>query len=327
MAGICSRIGGAVGDGSLLAATAAGAPATGARGADAAALGPGGPPGARRTRIRTAIPASAAPPPPSSARSQARRGDAWRSRRAGREASGLIGSAGYRHGLGAVRENPGATALAVPEDGCGRASGGDGGRADRQRDPVRQAGGASAASLGRARGHRFAGVPDRGARRGVVAAVGLRHVREARKQVDSAAGGPVGDLGGRRVRRVAAVHQGIGDAGEGAKLDRDDVVLKPPAVREAGRVPADQAGRVGDCAGGMAMLSRRRSAWVLPPSVTFWKPGTIPAGRPVRKMATRSARCLAGGIDSSLAFSASRLGNTPGTRLAAGRPAPGRRRR
>src|ERR1700678_4124071 len=199
MAGICSCIGGAVGDGSLFAATAAGAPATGARGADAAALGPGGPPGARRTRIRTAIPASATPPPPSSARSQARRGDARQSRRAGREASDLIGRAGYRHGLGAVRENPGATAVAVPEDGRGRAGGGYGGRGGRAPGPVGQAGGASAAGLGRARGHCLAGVPDWGARRGVVAAVGLRHVREAWKQVDSAAGGPVGDLGGRRI--------------------------------------------------------------------------------------------------------------------------------
>ena len=51
----------------------------------------------------------------------------------------------------------------------------------------------------------------------------------------------VGDLRGRRIRGVAAVHQRIGDAGEGAKLDRDDVVLKPPAVREAGRVSADRA--------------------------------------------------------------------------------------
>jgi hypothetical protein len=42
------------------------------------------------------------------------------------------------------------------------------------------------------------------------------------------------------------------------------------------------------------------------------KPGTIPGGRPVRKMAARSARCLAGGIDCSLAFSTSRLGKTPG---------------
>src|ERR1700733_7780829 len=117
MAGICSRIGGAVGDGSLFGVTAAGAPGTGGPGADAAALGPGGPPGARRTRIRTAIPAAAAPAPPSSARSQARRGDAWRSRRGSRKASGLIGRAGYRHGLGAVRESPGATAAPVAEDG------------------------------------------------------------------------------------------------------------------------------------------------------------------------------------------------------------------
>src|ERR1700722_6609514 len=145
IAGIRSRIGGAVGDGSLFAATAAGAPATGGRGADAAALGPGGPPGARRTRIRTAMPATATPPPPSSARSQARRRDARRSRRASREASDLIGRAGYRHGLGAVRENPGATVVAVPEDGRGRARGGYGGCADRQRDPGGPAGGGPAA--------------------------------------------------------------------------------------------------------------------------------------------------------------------------------------
>src|ERR1700722_12178635 len=64
MAGICSRIGGAVGDGSLFGATAAGAPGTGGRGADAAALGAGGPPGPGEHHGERGHPR---PPPPAPA--------------------------------------------------------------------------------------------------------------------------------------------------------------------------------------------------------------------------------------------------------------------
>ena len=40
--------------------------------------------------------------------------------------------------------------------------------------------------------------------------------------------------------------------------------------------------------GGMATLSRSSSAWVVP--VKFWNPGMRPAGMPVSRMASRSAR-------------------------------------
>ena len=58
---------------------------------------------------------------------------------------------------------------------------------------------------------------------------------------------------------------------------------------------------LGDDDGGIATLSRSMSAGVLP--VKFWKPGMIPAGSPVSRMATRSARGF---------VSAARCGNTPG---------------
>ena len=53
--------------------------------------------------------------------------------------------------------------------------------------------------------------------------------------------------------------------------------------------------------GGIATLRRSMSASVVP--VKFWKPGTIPSGMPVCRIATRSARS---------ASSAARLGNTSG---------------
>ncbi len=60
--------------------------------------------------------------------------------------------------------------------------------------------------------------------------------------------------------------------------------------------------------GGMAMFSRSMSAWTVPLPVTFWKPGTMPAGIPVSRIASRSARGL------PEALSAARLGKTPGYR-------------
>ena len=45
--------------------------------------------------------------------------------------------------------------------------------------------------------------------------------------------------------------------------------------------------------GGIAMLRRSMSAWVVP--VKFWNPVMSPGGMPVRRMATRSARLGAGG--------------------------------
>ena len=48
-------------------------------------------------------------------------------------------------------------------------------------------------------------------------------------------------------------------------------------------------GRVDELvAGGMAKFSLSMSAWTVP--VKFWKPPMIPEGRPVIKMAVRSAR-------------------------------------
>ena len=54
-------------------------------------------------------------------------------------------------------------------------------------------------------------------------------------------------------------------------------------------------------AGGTARFSLSMSAGVFP--VKFWKPGTIPDGMPVSRIATRSARA---------AVYFARLGKTPG---------------
>ena len=64
----------------------------------------------------------------------------------------------------------------------------------------------------------------------------------------------------------------------------------------------------------MATLRRSRSACVGP--VKFWKPGTIPAGIPVSRIATRSAR-------SCSSRCAARFGNTPGYRSGSSVPSSG----
>ena len=89
------------------------------------------------------------------------------------------------------------------------------------------------------------------------------------------------------VRRVARIDKRKRRPGDRAQLDRDDVVEDPPAVREPGEVASDDPERV--------RVARRRrdrhvqpqlSASVVP--VKFWKPGTIPDGMPVSRIATRS---------------------------------------
>jgi hypothetical protein len=61
---------------------------------------------------------------------------------------------------------------------------------------------------------------------------------------------------------------------------------------------------LGSVAGGIEVFSRSMSICFGP--VKFWKPGMTPAGMPVSRIASRSARGL------PEALSEARLGNTPG---------------
>ena len=65
----------------------------------------------------------------------------------------------------------------------------------------------------------------------------------------------------------------------------------------------------------MEVFSRSMSAWIGP--VKLVKPGTMPVGIPVSKMASMSARGLPD------LFSASRCGNTPGYRTGSSPESPG----
>ena len=101
---------------------------------------------------------------------------------------------------------------------------------------------------------------------------------------------------GRGVGLVGLVDQRVGDAGDRAQLDGGDVVEHPATIGESGRVAADEAqvARVRPTSEAMAMFSRSMSACTAP--VKFWKPGTMPAGMPVSRIAARSARGLARGV-------------------------------
>ena len=61
------------------------------------------------------------------------------------------------------------------------------------------------------------------------------------------------------------IDERIGHPGDGAQLDRDDVVEHAAPVRVAGQVAADHPEGFGfELAGGIAMLSRSMSAMVEP---------------------------------------------------------------
>jgi hypothetical protein len=103
------------------------------------------------------------------------------------------------------------------------------------------------------------------------------------------------------VRCEGAVDERVGRTGDRAQLDGDDVVEDAPAVGKPAMPPPSTPKTLGLLAGGIATLSRSRSASLGP--VKFWKPGISPDGIPVSSTATRSARS---------ASRAARFGKTPG---------------
>ena len=66
-----------------------------------------------------------------------------------------------------------------------------------------------------------------------------------------------------------------------------------PLGKPARSFPSTPSGLGFDVVGGMATFSRSMSASTLP--VLFWKPWMIPFGRPVSRIATRSARFAVSG--------------------------------
>src|SRR5580693_1905411 len=87
---------------------------------------------------------------------------------------------------------------------------------------------------------------------------------------------PVGEQARGGVGHELLVDQRVRDSGDGPQFDRYHVVGHPAAVREAAGV------------GRIEVFSRSMSASTGP--VKFWNPGMMPAGMPVSRMASRSAR-------------------------------------